>query len=72
MALWAIMAAPMIMSNDLRNIRSEYKDILLNRKILAVDQDPLGIHGRRIYKVLLYLFWIYGDDGFNLDIMFIG
>ncbi|XP_033218349.1 alpha-N-acetylgalactosaminidase-like [Belonocnema kinseyi] len=48
MALWAILAAPLLMSNDLRNIRPEYKAILQNKKIIAVDQDPLGIQGRRI------------------------
>lgn len=31
MALWAIIAAPLIMSNDLDNIRPEFRDILLNR-----------------------------------------
>lgn len=51
MALWAILAAPLLMSVDLRTIRPEYKAILQNKKIIAVDQDPLGIQGRRIYKV---------------------
>lgn len=44
------MAAPLLMSVDLRTIRPEFKNILKNRKIIAVDQDPLGIQGRRIYK----------------------
>lgn len=38
----AIMAAPLLMSVDLRSIRPEYKAILQNTKIIAVDQDPLG------------------------------
>ncbi|KAJ8971807.1 hypothetical protein NQ317_010782 [Molorchus minor] len=50
MALWAILAAPLLMSVDLRTIRPEYKAILQNKKIISVDQDPLGIQGRRIYK----------------------
>ncbi|VEN45457.1 unnamed protein product [Callosobruchus maculatus] len=50
MAIWAILAAPLLMSVDLRTIKPEYKAILQNRKIIAVDQDPLGIQGRRIYK----------------------
>ncbi|GBP50261.1 Alpha-N-acetylgalactosaminidase [Eumeta japonica] len=49
-AIWAILAAPLLMSVDLRTIRPEYRAILLNRKIIEVDQDPLGIQGRRIYK----------------------
>ncbi|OQV13663.1 Alpha-N-acetylgalactosaminidase [Hypsibius exemplaris] len=48
MALWAIMAAPLMMSNDLRNLRPEFKEILLNRDIIEVDQDTLGIQGRQI------------------------
>lgn len=31
MALWAILAAPLLMSTDLTNIRPEFKKILLNK-----------------------------------------
>ncbi|XP_041360076.1 alpha-N-acetylgalactosaminidase-like [Gigantopelta aegis] len=50
MALWAIMAAPLIMSNDLRHMRDESKAILQNKMAIAVNQDPLGRQGQRIYK----------------------
>jgi len=50
MAMWAIFAAPLLMSVDLRTIKPDYKAILKNKKIIAVNQDPLGIQGRRIYK----------------------
>jgi len=33
MAIWAIMAAPLIMSNDLAAVRPEIKDILQNRLV---------------------------------------
>jgi len=46
MAIWSIWSAPLLMSNDLRNIKKEYKEILLNSKVIAVDQDPLGIMGQ--------------------------
>ncbi|XP_030383247.1 alpha-N-acetylgalactosaminidase [Scaptodrosophila lebanonensis] len=49
-AIWAILAAPLLMSVDLRTIRPEFKAILQNRKVISVDQDPLGVQGRRIYK----------------------
>lgn len=48
MALWSMWSAPLLMSNDLRSISQDYKDILLNTKVIAVDQDPLGIMARRI------------------------
>jgi len=49
MAIWAILAAPLIMSNDLRNIGDEYKQILLNKDVIAVNQDSLGLQGKRMY-----------------------
>jgi len=45
MAMWSIFAAPLLMSNDLRRISAQAKDILLNREVIAVDQDPLGKQG---------------------------
>jgi len=51
MAVWAILAAPLIASVDLRKIRPEAKALLQNKGAIAVNQDPLGIQGRRIYKV---------------------
>ncbi|KAK7086452.1 hypothetical protein SK128_004219 [Halocaridina rubra] len=50
MALWAILAAPLLMSNDLRNMDPQYKEILQNEAIIAVDQDTLGLQGRRYSK----------------------
>ncbi|KAJ8924357.1 hypothetical protein NQ315_007153 [Exocentrus adspersus] len=50
MAIWAIMAAPLIMSVDLRTIEPKFKDVLLNKDIIAVNQDPLGKQGRLVLK----------------------
>ena len=49
MAMWAVLAAPLIMSNDLRKIRPEFVEILQNRNVIQIDQDPLGHQGRRVY-----------------------
>lgn len=51
MAIWSILAAPLFMSVDLRTMKTEMKDILLNERVIAIDQDPLGVQGRRIRKV---------------------
>lgn len=47
MSLWAIMAAPLIASNDLRSMNAATKRILLNKEVIAIDQDPLGKQGER-------------------------
>jgi alpha-galactosidase len=45
MALWAIMAAPLIAGNDLRAMSEETRAILTNPEVIAVDQDTLGAQG---------------------------
>jgi len=49
-SLWAILAAPLIAGNDLRTMPPEIRDILTNKEVIAVDQDPLGREGRRVAK----------------------
>jgi len=49
-SLWALLAAPLIAGNDLRNMRPEIHDILTNKEVIAVDQDPLGREGERVAK----------------------
>eukprot|EP00933_Yihiella_yeosuensis_P046336 TRINITY_DN41854_c0_g1_i1.p1 TRINITY_DN41854_c0_g1~~TRINITY_DN41854_c0_g1_i1.p1 ORF type:complete len:419 (+),score=67.14 TRINITY_DN41854_c0_g1_i1:179-1258(+) len=44
-ALWAIFAAPLFMSTDLREISESSKAILQNKEIIAVNQDKLGRQG---------------------------
>ena len=61
MAMWAIMASPLLMSVDLRTIRPEYKAILQNNEIIAVNQDPMGIQGRRIYQASQELYLLNND-----------
>lgn len=48
MSIWSVWSSPLIMSNDLRLIAPVFRDILLNRRVIAVDQDPLGIMGRLV------------------------
>jgi len=49
-SLWSMLAAPLIAGNDLKNMTPEIKDILTNKEVLAVDQDDLGMQGRRVSK----------------------
>ena len=42
MSLWALTAAPLLAGNDIRTMSAETKAILLNKEVIAVDQDALG------------------------------
>ena len=46
-SLWAMMAAPLIAGNDVAGMTDPTRAILLNRDVIAVDQDPLGVQGHR-------------------------
>lgn len=52
-ALWAVLAAPFFMSCNLRTISTEAKNILQNPLLIYINQDNLGIQGKRIAKVRL-------------------
>jgi alpha-galactosidase len=49
-SLWAILAAPLMAGNDLRDMAPEIHDILTNKEVIAVNQDSLGRQGRRVWK----------------------
>ena len=50
MSLWALLAAPLLAGNDLRQMSAETLAILTNREVIAVDQDKLGKQGSQVWK----------------------
>ncbi|XP_028671755.1 alpha-galactosidase A [Erpetoichthys calabaricus] len=57
MIIWAMMAAPLLMSNDLRYIDPKAKALLQNKNIIAISQDPLGKQGYKIASVNNFDVW---------------
>ena len=57
-SLWALMAAPLMAGNDLRQIGGttlsredqRTKEILTNAEVIAVDQDSLGVQGTLVQE----------------------
>jgi alpha-galactosidase len=45
---WALFAAPLMAGNDLRSMSAETREILTNPEVIAVDQDSLGMQGRKV------------------------
>jgi alpha-galactosidase len=50
MTLWCILAAPLLAGNDLTKMTRETLEILTNPEVIAVDQDPLGVEGHRVWQ----------------------
>ena len=57
--LWAIMGAPLIAGNDVTKMSEAVKAILTNKKVIAIDQDTLGLQGFPVRK--------FGPDN-NLEV----
>jgi alpha-galactosidase len=57
-SLWCIVAAPLIAGNDVRHMEPVYRDMLVNKDVLAIDQDALGKQGFRALA----------DPGKNIEI----
>jgi len=55
MSLWCLLAAPLLAGNDLSSMTDETKGILMNREVIAIDQDkaakpvkPVGPVGKTV------------------------
>ena len=47
-SLWCMLAAPLMMGNDIRKATPETLEILLNKEAIAINQDPLGKQGVKV------------------------
>ena len=50
MSLWCIQAAALLAGNDIRDMQPNITAILMNRELIAVDQDKLGKQGTRVAR----------------------
>lgn len=48
MTMWSIMAAPIMISSDVRKMSAQVKELYLNKDMIAINQDSLGVQGHRI------------------------
>lgn len=54
-SVWALMKSPLLIGCDVRNMTAETKEIIANKEVIAVNQDPLGVQGRTVHA--------FGPDG---------
>ncbi|MBS1611295.1 MAG: putative Ig domain-containing protein [Bacteroidetes bacterium] len=66
MSLWAMMAAPLLSSNDLRNMNDCTQTILTNYELLAINQDAKGEQAKLVKKKRGV--WVYKKELSNGDI----
>jgi alpha-galactosidase len=57
-SLWSMMAAPLIVGGDVRTVSPATASILMNREVIAVDQDAAGRQGVRIADRAGHQVWL--------------
>jgi alpha-galactosidase len=57
MTLWAMLAAPLIAGNNLTQMTPDVAAILMNKDVIAIDQDALGKQGDRVFAEGPFEIW---------------
>ncbi|KAG2548204.1 hypothetical protein PVAP13_9KG150800 [Panicum virgatum] len=47
-SIWALAKAPLLIGCDVRSMSQQTKDILTNWEVIAVNQDSLGVQGKKV------------------------
>jgi alpha-galactosidase len=57
-SLWSLLAAPLLLGNDLTGLDDFTRNLLTNDEVLAVNQDPLGAAARRVLDREGWQVWV--------------
>ncbi|XP_031476612.1 alpha-galactosidase-like isoform X1 [Nymphaea colorata] len=47
-SIWALMKAPLLIGCDLRSMNNETLELLSNKEVIAINQDKLGVQGKKV------------------------
>lgn len=70
-AMWSMLTSPLIMGNDLRSASKETIKTLINKEVIAVNQDKLGIQGFRFTNENNLEIWLKPLDNNSWAMTFI-
>ena len=49
-SLWCLIKAPLLIGCDVTNLSNDTLHILTNQELIAINQDPLGVQGHRVWR----------------------
>jgi alpha-galactosidase len=70
-AMWAMLAAPLIIGTDVRELDPAVLAVLKNEGVIAVNQDPRGIQGFPFLKTGELEIWVKVLDGGDFALAFL-
>lgn len=56
-SFWALLSAPLFLGNDIRYMKDDIKTILMNKEVIAINQDKAGKQGTRIINTDTFEIW---------------
>ncbi len=62
-SLWSLLAAPLLLGNDMRTLDEFTRNLLSNDEVIAIDQDPLGHAARRVLDLDHWQVWVRELEG---------
>ncbi len=57
LSLWSLLAAPLLLGNELSHLDAFTRNLLTNDEVIAIDQDPLGSAARRVWVADDFEIW---------------
>jgi hypothetical protein len=57
-SLWSLLAAPLLLGNELRHLDAFTRNLLVNDEVIAIDQDPRGLAARRAWNQDNWQIWV--------------
>ena len=71
MTLWSMLASPLLTANDVTAMDEQTRSVLLNKEVIAINQDPLGVPGWRVKKLDLVEVWKRPLKNGNIAVAFV-
>lgn len=70
-SMWCMLAAPLMSGNDLRKMDRETIEILTNKEVIAVNQDPKGVQGIKFMDMGDHQIWAKPLDNGEIAVAFL-
>ncbi|KAF8009638.1 hypothetical protein BT93_J0600 [Corymbia citriodora subsp. variegata] len=70
-SIWAISKAPLLLGCDIRNLDNDTMEIISNKEVIAVNQDPLGIQAKKVRSEGDQEVWAGPLTGYRLAVLLV-
>ncbi len=70
-SMWCMLSAPLMAGNDIRKMLEGTRDILMNKEVIALDQDSLGKQAIKFKDFGDYEIWVKRLKGDELAVAFL-